>query len=137
MRPEYIAIIIIFIALLIQQRNEAAWLKTHIAKKKEDNTEMVELAKRFIGKECIISAFNNQHTGIIREVSKSAILLEGKDGPEAVNLDFVAASGNTLARKTAKRKALLPIKQHGIAKVAMPCFLTQFCNILPVSWLLK
>lgn len=107
MRPEYIAIIIIFIALLIQQRNEAAWLKTHIAKKKEDNTEMVELAKRFIGKECIISAFNNQHTGIIREVSKSAILLEGKDGPEAVNLDFVVRIREYPRKKNGKKKSIV------------------------------
>ena len=88
LEPTYIAIIVIFIVLLIQQRNEAAWLKQHFGKKKEDPIAMVELAKRFIGKECIISTFNNQLTGTVREVSDGAILLEGKEGAEAVNLDF-------------------------------------------------
>ena len=42
---------------------------------------MIELAKRFIDKECIISAFdsNHQFEGTIKEVSSNAILLE-KDG---------------------------------------------------------
>lgn len=107
MQPEYIAIIIIFIVLILQQRNEAAWLKQHIAKKKEDNTEMVELAKRFIGKECIISTFNNQLTGTVREVGAGAILLENKDGPEAVNLDFVVRIREYPRKKNGKKKSIV------------------------------
>ena len=52
---------------------------------------MKELAKRFIGKECVISSFdgNHQYEGIIKEVTDGAILVE-KDGKiEALNLDFV------------------------------------------------
>lgn len=52
---------------------------------------MIELAKRFIGKECIIYAFNCSHQfeGIIKEVTDSAILIEKEEKLEAVNLDFV------------------------------------------------
>ena len=42
---------------------------------------MLELAKRFIGKECVISSFDGNHNfdGIIKEVSNGAVLIE-KDG---------------------------------------------------------
>ena len=52
---------------------------------------MKELAEKFIGKECVIYSFNDNHqfTGIIKEVTDGAILVE-KDGKlEAINLDFV------------------------------------------------
>ena len=50
---------------------------------------MIELAKRFIDKECIIYTFNSQIEGIVREVSDGAVLVE-KDGTlEAVNSDFI------------------------------------------------
>lgn len=107
MNPSYIGIILILILLLIRQRNEAAWLKQHFAKKKEDNQDMKDLAKRFIGKECIISTFNNQITGIIREVSESALLLESKDGPEAVNLDFVVRIREYPRKKNGKKKSIV------------------------------
>ena len=52
---------------------------------------MKELAKRFIDKECLITAFdsNHQFEGVIKEVSDSAILVEKKEAVEAINLDFV------------------------------------------------
>lgn len=107
MNPTYIAIIVIFIVLLIQQRNETAWLKQRMAKNKEDHKEMVELAKRFIGKECIISTFNNQLTGTIREVSEGAIFLEGKEGAEAVNLDFIVRIREYPRKKNGKKKSIV------------------------------
>ena len=107
MEPTYIAIFVIFIVLFIQQRNETAWLKQHLAKKKEDTIDMVELSKRFIGKECIISTFNNQLAGTIREVSDGAILLEGKEGAEAVNLDFVVRIREYPRKKNGKKKSIV------------------------------
>ena len=61
-------------------RNRRAVVARQIIKKRkmEGNTEMKELAKRFIDKECLITAFdsNHQFEGVIKEVSDSAILLE-------------------------------------------------------------
>ena len=50
----------------------------------EGNTKMKELAKRFIDKECLITAFdsNHQFEGVIKEVSDSAILVEKKEAVE-------------------------------------------------------
>ena len=59
-------------------------------RKTGDNKEMKELATRFIGQECVVYFFDgNQQTGIIKEVTEGAILLEKKDRLEAMNLDFV------------------------------------------------
>jgi hypothetical protein len=59
-------------------------------KKTGGNTEMKELATRFIGKECVIYFYDgSQQIGVINEVTDGAILVEKKDRLEAMNLDFV------------------------------------------------
>ena len=59
-------------------------------KKSGGNQEMKELAKRFIGKECMVCFFDgNQRTGVITEVADGALLLEKNGNTEALNLDFV------------------------------------------------
>ena len=70
---------------------------------------MMELAKRFIGKECLIYAFdsNHQFEGIIKEVTDGAILIE-KDGKlEAVNLDFVIRIREYPRNKNGKKKSVV------------------------------
>ena len=70
---------------------------------------MIELAKRFIGKECLISAFdsNHQFDGVIKEVSNGAVLLE-KDGKlEAINLDFVIRIREYPRNKNGKKKSVV------------------------------
>ena len=90
METSYIVILVIFILLFIQHRNEKVWIKNHILKKKRKGcTEMLELAKRFIEKECIIYTFNNQVVGTIKEISTNALIVEKNGVQEAVNLDFV------------------------------------------------
>lgn len=77
----YIPIIILWIIIFyVIFRNRRAVVARQIIKKRklEGNTEMKELAKRFIDKECLISSFdsNHQFEGVIKEVSDSAILVE-------------------------------------------------------------
>ena len=70
---------------------------------------MIELAKRFIGKECLIYAFdsNHQFDGVIKEVSNGAVLLE-KDGKlEAINLDFVIRIREYPRNKNGKKKSVV------------------------------
>jgi len=70
---------------------------------------MKELAKRFIDKECVISAFdsNHQFEGILKEVTDGAILLE-KDGKiEAINLDFVIRIREYPKNKKGKKKLVV------------------------------
>ena len=53
---------------------------------------MEELAKQFIGKECIIYTVMSMDSGIqgtIKEVKDGGLIVEKKDGIEAVNLAFI------------------------------------------------
>ena len=70
---------------------------------------MIELAKRFIGKECLIYAFdsNHQFSGIIKEVTDGAILLENNNTLEAINLDFVIRIREYPKNKKGKKKSVV------------------------------
>lgn len=69
---------------------------------------MVELAKKFIGKECIIYTFNTQLEGVvIKEVSDGAVLVEKKGNLEAVNLDFVTRIREYPRNKDGKKKSVI------------------------------
>ena len=70
---------------------------------------MVELAKRFIGKDCLIYAFDSGHqfSGVITEVTEHAVLIE-KDGlQEAINLDFVIRIREYPRNKKGKKKSVI------------------------------
>ena len=62
---------------------------------------MIELAKRFIGKECVIYAFDSDHQfrGTVKEVTGAAVLIENKGVVEAINLDYVIRIKEIAARK--------------------------------------
>ena len=70
---------------------------------------MKELAKRFMDKACIISAFdsNHQFDGVIKEVSDSAILIEKNGKTEAINLDFVIRIREYPKNKKGKKKSVV------------------------------
>lgn len=105
--PLFILFIIVFV--LLRQKRLAVVKKIIKNRKKGDRTEMIELAKRFIGKECLIYAFDGGHQfeGVIKEVSEGAVLLE-KDGQvEAINLDFVIRIREFPKNKKGKKKSVV------------------------------
>ncbi len=112
MNPSYyIPILVLFLILFLMRRNQRnAMIKKMLQKRKsEDKTEMIELAKKFIDKECLIYAFdsNHQFSGIIKEVTDGALLLE-KDGTlEAINLDFVIRIREYPKNKKGKKKSVV------------------------------
>ena len=107
----YIPIIILFIVLFVLQNNQKAVIARKVIEKRktEDKTEMIELAKRFIGKECIVYAFdsNHQFEGVIKEVTEGAILIEKDEKLEAINLDFVIRIREYPRNKNGKKKSLI------------------------------
>lgn len=112
MQPSlFIPIIIIFIFLYVAVRNRKAVIIRKLIRKRkqEGNTQMVELAKKFIGKECLVCAFDSSHQfqGIIKEVSNGAILIEKSGAVEAINLDFVIRIKEYPKNKKGKKKALV------------------------------
>ena len=103
-----ILFIVIFVILLNRQRTVIA--RKIIEKRKTGgNTEMKELAERFIGKECLIYAFdsNHQFMGIIKEVTDGAILVEKGGLLEAINLDFVIRIREYPTNKNGKKKSIV------------------------------
>lgn len=107
----YMPIIVVFIILFILLRNEKSVIARKVIKKRksEEKTEMIELAKRFIGKECLIYSFdsNHQFAGTIKEVSDGAILIENNGSVEAVNLDFVIRIREYPKNKKGKKKSVV------------------------------
>ena len=107
----YIPIIILWIIIFIMFRNRKTAIAKKIIKKRkmEGNTEMKELANRFIDKECVISSFDGSHQyeGVIKEVTDGAILVE-KDGKiEVLNLDFVIRIREYQKNKNGKKKSVV------------------------------
>ena len=108
----YIPIIVLWIIIFIMFRNRRKAViirKINEKRKKGGNTEMKELAKRFIDKECLISSFDGSHQyeGIIKEVTDSAILVEKNGTVEAINLDFVIRIREYPRNKNGKKKSVV------------------------------
>ena len=106
----YIVFLLLFIALLLLRRRRQAVIARKLIKKRkmEGNFAMKELAKQFIGKECVVYAFdsNHQFDGVIRKVTDGAILLEKENGKqEAINLDFVIRIREYPRNKKGQKKA--------------------------------
>ena len=72
---------------------------------------MKELAKRFIGEECIIYTITSNDSslqGVIKEVGDGGMVVEKKSGEtEIVNLDFVTRIRQYPRKKNGKKKSLV------------------------------
>ena len=66
-----------------------------------------ELAKGFIGKECILYVLDKQFTGTVKEVTDGALLIENEGSAEAVNLDFVLRIREYPRNKKGKKKSVV------------------------------
>ena len=112
MNPSYyIPILVLFLILYLMRQNQKRVIAKKILQKRmlKEKTEMVELAKQFIGKECLIYSFdsNHQFSGTIKEVSDGALLLENNGSLEAINLDFVIRIREYPKNKKGKKKSVV------------------------------
>lgn len=110
----YLPIIFLWVIIFIVLRNrrKTIFITQIIEKrkngKKGDNSEMKELAEKFIGKECIIYSFDsNQLEGTIKEVTNGAILVEKDGNLEAINLDFILRIREYPRNKNGKKKSVV------------------------------
>ena len=106
----YIPIIILWIIIfvMLRKRKKALIIRKILKKRKKgDNTEMKELAKRFIDKECLINSIDHQYEGVIKEVTDGAILVEKAGMLEAINLDFVVRIREFPKNKKGKKKSVV------------------------------
>ncbi len=96
MNGSYIAVLVLIFVVIIPWINRQKRLAVikHIKNKKynKENNAMKELAKQFIGKECIIYTVTGTDSvikGTVKEETDCGIVVEKKDGTEAVNLEYI------------------------------------------------
>lgn len=99
----------LIIVFTLLRKNKLVILKNLIKRRKaEDKAEMVDFAKKFIDKECLVYSFDgHQFEGIIKEVSEGAILIEKNGSLEAINLDFITRIREYPRNKKGKKKSLV------------------------------
>lgn len=108
-----IAILIIF--FVIRRRRRTAAVAVHqIQKRRKQEKEifvMKELAKQFIGEECIIYTVTSDSgsiQGVIKEVNDSGMIIERNSGErEIINLDFVTRIRQYPKKKNGKKKSVI------------------------------
>jgi ferredoxin-fold anticodon binding domain-containing protein len=96
--------------LIFQRRRKNAAVAHHIHKMKKEIPFMEELAKKFIGKECLIYTITSNDTilGTIKEVGNGGILLEDRTGhPQALNLEYVTRIREYPRSKNGKKKSVV------------------------------
>ncbi|MGN1329165.1 MAG: DUF6897 domain-containing protein [Eubacterium sp.] len=95
------------------KRRKTAVLNAVIKNKKREreNNPMIELAKQFIGKDCLIYTMDSGYSsvnGVIKSVSENGIIVEGKEGAlEAINLDYVTRIREYPRNKNGKKKSVV------------------------------
>ena len=112
MHPLYfipIGLLLLVVLMLLRAQKTAAVRRVIKKRKQGVRTDMVELAKRFIDKECLVYAFdsNHQFEGVVKEVSNGAMLLEKNGCIEAINLDFVIRIREYPRTKKGKKKSVV------------------------------
>ena len=104
--------LLVIIPWIMRQRRLAA--VRHILNQKKqnkENSEMKELAKRFIGEECIIYTITSNEgsiQGVIKEIDDGGMVIERNSGErEIVNLDFVTRIRQYPRKKNGKKKDIV------------------------------
>lgn len=72
---------------------------------------MKELAKQFIGKDCIVytvTSYDASIQGVIKEINDSGMIIEKNSGEkEIINLDFVTRIREYPRKKNGKKKSIV------------------------------
>lgn len=104
--------LLVIIPRIIRQRKLAAI--RHILNQKVQNKEggvMKELAKRFIGEECIVYTITSNDgsvQGFIKEIDDGGMLLKKKSGElEIINLDYITRIREYPRKKNGKKKDII------------------------------
>ena len=109
-----VVIVIIFLCIRKKRRTAAAvWQIQNRRKQNKEILVMKELAKHFIGEECIIYTITSNDgsvQGVIKEIDDGGMIIERKSGErEIVNLDFVTRIREYPRNKKGKKKSVIDI----------------------------
>ena len=108
----FIPVFLLLLLVIITSRRRRMTVARRIIQRRNLNSkekeQMTELAKKFIDKKCIIYSLNdNQITGVIKEVSDGALLIEKDGNLQAVNLDFIVRIREYPTKKNGKEKSVI------------------------------
>ncbi len=106
----YLPALFLFILIFYETRTQRMRAVRRILAKKRNRKEaaaMLELAKRFVGLECVIYALTSQISGTILEISDGAILLQNGTRTEIVNPDYILRISEYPRNKKGKKKAVV------------------------------
>ena len=104
--------LLIFIPRIMRQRRVAA-VRQILNRKKQnkEHCDMKELAKQFIGMECIIYTVTSNDAsiqGVIKEVDDGGMVIEKNTGEkEIINLDFVTRIREYPRKKNGRKKGVV------------------------------
>ena len=108
-----LALLLLMMIPQITRRRRLAAIR-HILNQKKRNkerSEMKELAKRFIGKECVfytVTSNDGSVQGAIKEIDDGGMVIEKKSGElEIINLDYVTRIREYPRTKTGKKKSIV------------------------------
>ena len=108
----WIAVFLLIILPMLERRRRRNAIIKHVLynkKRNKENNNMKELAKQFIGKECIVYTVTGSDgivKGTIKDVADDGIIIERGDGIEAVNLDYVTRIREWPRKANGKKKAI-------------------------------
>lgn len=104
-----ILLVLVFLIFFSSKKNVLMYLlKRKNSKKKGIKTNMNELLKNFIDKDCIIYMVNGTSVdGIIKEVKENAVLIENNEGNQLINTDFIVRLREYPKNKNGKRKGFV------------------------------
>lgn len=110
MNPAYWMMIFLILFLVItaqHERQRVAACRRYRRKNRKEILAMEEMAKRFIGRECLIYTLNSQITGTIADVQDGALLLDNGKEQEIVNLEYVLRIRDYPKNKNGKKKSVI------------------------------
>lgn len=107
-------VVILIIFWLIRKRRRTAAAVCQIQNRRKQNKEilvMKELARQFIGEDCIIYTITSNDgslQGVIKEIDDGGMVIERNSGErEIVNLDFVTRIREYPRKKNGKKKGVV------------------------------
>lgn len=115
----WIFIVCIMPALIVLSRNQRrvklvaitrAKRKNELKKLNKEKPDMEELAKKFIGKDCVIYTVIDASAtinGVIKEVEGGGMLVENKKGLQIVNLEYVTRIREYPVNKKGKKVSVI------------------------------
>ena len=108
----WIAVFLLIILPMLERRRRRNAIIKHVLynkKRNNENNKMKELAKQFIGKECIVYTVTGSDgivKGTIKDVADDGIIIERGDGIDAVNLEYVTRIREWPRNANGKKKAI-------------------------------